>query len=760
MSDNFLRSKTMITFPINAAETMVEPFFDPELSGLAQWTVAPGSAHGLNVRQNWCWVAFEWARLPSDGPALSMTRMRCDLACSGYDRLLVSAVLPEGTLLRVCVGTDKGDRLASFSPAEKPNKEYAVDLQGAARIESLTLELEAANAGPATGWLNWIALQNTAVLPYHLAQFARVPGDWARHLKPADYQPAFEPVYGVAMRSEELNAIRAEDLAWLQAGRESQFRSIARQARDAQPETLIAESLNYDRRYSRDRESLELLRPGPSAIMLAAVVLKDADLLRLGGRYALALATTPVWDWGTISRLRGSAFDVRVFTNSGAACELAFALDVGGDVFTAAGKELLMRRIAEDGIGAINYNAWKYEYIHHCNQLPAFSAGRILGYAVLARDWPRVTPYQDLAFRELTDSLSETILPDGGYVEGPGYLMYAVAQGGLGLFYHARSLNVPFSECMPERFKALGAFAAALMSSDEHADVIPICDSGHDADLRASALLAAGLPDSHWVTIHRKALARAAGEVPVLARQLEAAIPEQGPEPSVFVRLPAMGPLVSQRRLGGEWVKLFIQGNQAGAGHTHEDKGSFVLEFAGETFALDPGTCDYSHPLANILHNCERHNMLVPYGMPERPHPACPLPHDVKPDGAGDATAFHAEIDATPGWEGYFRRWRRTWDSPTPDVLTVTDDYELAAGDGVEFYWQTRLPATVDGNRAVITGARGRVELEAPAGCEWRVDELPLLGGVQRRLALRLPGPRGDVIVRVRLVNTRKSLRA
>ena len=48
---------------------------------------------------------------------------------------------------------------------------------------------------------------------------------------------------------------------------------------------------------------------------------------------------------------------------------------------------------------------------------------------------------------------------------------------------------------------------------------------------------------------------------------------------------------------------------KAGAGHNHEDKGSFVLEFAGETFAMDPGTCDYSNPLAEILSHCERHNM-------------------------------------------------------------------------------------------------------------------------------------------------------
>ena len=86
--------------PINMAEAIFEPFWDPQLSGLAQWTVEPGEAHGLKVRQNWCWVTFEWARKPAAGPALRMWR-KFDLDCSGYDHLLISVMAPEGSILRV-----------------------------------------------------------------------------------------------------------------------------------------------------------------------------------------------------------------------------------------------------------------------------------------------------------------------------------------------------------------------------------------------------------------------------------------------------------------------------------------------------------------------------------------------------------------------------------------------------------------------------------------------------------------------------------
>jgi hypothetical protein len=83
--------------------------------------------------------------------------------------------------------------------------------------------------------------------------------------------------------------------------------------------------------------------------------------------------------------------------------------------------------------------------------------------------------------------------------------------------------------------------------------------------------------------------------------------------------------------------------------------------------------------------------------------------------------------------------------------LTITDDYELTAGEGVEFYWQTRLPVTIVGRRAVLTGTRGRVELEAPENCAWRVDKLSLLDGIQHRLAFRHAGTTGRFSVSARL---------
>ena len=191
-------------------------------------------------------------------------------------------------------------------------------------------------------------------------------------------------------------------------------------------------------------------------------------------------------------------------------------------------------------------------------------------------------------------------------------------------------------------------------------------------------------------------------------------------------------------------------GNKADAGHTHEDKGSFVLEYAGQAFAMDLGIGDYGDPIHVAYKHCQRHNMLVPVGTSDRSAPLNPLPFDVKATGAGDERTFHARIDATPGWSGYYKKWVRTWDSPSPDVLTVRDEYELGRGTAVEFYWQTHLPVEQTDNSVTIRGDHGLATLTIPPDCTARLDRLPLADGTDyTRIAIRKEATQGTLEVTV-----------
>lgn len=744
----------MTVTPINMAEAITDPFWDGQLSTLPQWRITPGEAHGLRVGQNWCWVNFDWARRPAAGPALRMSRAY-DLDCSGYDKLLLSAMPPLQSVVRIIARTDRGERRFQSPPVGAAKQEFELDLQGASRLTELTIEIDAALDGVALGWFNWIGLQNSAQLARFKAQYARFDARWDKYLKPESFEPAFTPTMGLLMDAAELDALRRRHDEFLRARGQTPFTLAATKAAAIAPETRIGDFVNFwnDTRYCRARDhGRELLTHGPAAAV-AGLLLKDKSLLRLAARFAMSIAMCDHWDDGMICYFPGGNFDHRCFVQSLCTMEAALVLDLAGEYFTDAGREFILRRIGDEGLGSIHYNVWKYDYIFHCNQLAWFSPGRVLGLAAMEKHWPRVKPYTDLAHSDLVESLNDAILPDGGYVEGPTYFTCVGYSGGASLYYYGRARGRTLADLLPEPMRKTADFAALTASTDEEQDSIPICDAGPATAQESLAVMASALPQSQWTAMYRKSLARTGMPQTVLACKLDAEIPAAAPPPPCFVQLPVMGALASTRKLGREWVKILVMGNKAGAGHTHEDKGSFVLEYAGQTFAMDPGTTDYSSPLAGLLQKCERHNMLVPTGIAQRPAPQCPLHADIKPDAWGDEQQFRAQADLAPGWEPYYRRWNRSWESPDPATLIIRDDYELASGTGVEFYWHTLRDVAIDGRLITLTGRRGKVILTAPADCTIRLDELPYIdGSIQHRIALVHPQTSGRIEVHVKFL--------
>jgi hypothetical protein len=722
--------------PINVAEAIIEPFWTPELSGLAKWRIEPGAGHGLRIRQNWSAVDFEWASKPQTGPALRMTR---DFAvdCSGYDRLLVRLSLPKGCVLRVIARTDHGERTFASEPAAEKRAEYALDLDGATRIDGLTLEIEAGAERNAAGWLRWIGLQSTERLPQYFGQWDYSGRRWDAYIRGDAFTPSFRPRYGIFLNAEELDELRREHQRALEKDGRSRYTGLAEAARAYEPEKGIHEfvkSGGSTSAHTRVRDETQPRLPGSPDLAVAGLVLRDADLLRMAARYALCLALSEHWETGFMSVFPGGPWEDRAFRRSYTAEDIATILDLAGEVFTDAGRTYLMRRLAEEGVGPINYVTWRHEYVFHCNQLAYFNTGRMCAYLVLEREWPRVKPYTDLAYRDAIDNLETVIEPDGGSLEGPSYFSPTARENYTVLKLYARARGENVSNLVPDVLKRTSDYAA-VVASTTFDDVIPICDSGPSFRADSLRILAELMPQSHWSAMYDKQRGR----------------PDRLALPA-YVVLPDTGYLASTRRLGDDVVKILILGNKAGAGHTHEDKGSFVLEYAGETFAADLGICDYADPTHAVYKHCQRHNMLVPVGTPDRAHPQNPLIADVKPTGQGDERAFHASIDATAGWAGYYRKWVRHWDSPTPDVLVIRDEYELGKGTAVEFYWQTKLPVERNGRTILIRGRNGVVSLSPPADCAIRVEKLDLANGEKHnRVAIGKEGTQGTLEVTVRL---------
>lgn len=780
----------MLLTPINSAEAIFEVFYDEELSGFPHWRVHEGGAAGLQVVQRWAAVQYDWQQAPADpaAPALRLSRP-LDLACADYDTLLLSVSAPPGSCVRLRAQTDAGERVATSEPFAHQKREVRLPLDGARRLTELEITILAdarRTPGATCGWLNWLGLQHAAELQRHLRQFDRFTAGWEDYLKPATYAPTFEPAYGLHLTGAELAEARAR-LAAAGGPPASPLWELAEDARRLVPERMMSEYVNFwnDTRFCRERDvGKHLLTHGANAAQ-ASVLFRDPELGRLAARYAICLAHCTRWDPSFMSWLAGCKWEHRAFVPSLVMYDCALILDLCGEWFTDYGRQVVLRRLAEEGHGTNNYNVWWWEYLFWCNQTAWFMPGRMYAYLVLERTMPmklgaypppaqsRVAPYTDLALAELQDNLAKILLPDGGYTEGPMYFTFTARQALLTFYYYARARGRSARELCPAAMRATAQMAEVLVSTADEYQMILICDAQYIPQ-EGAAFLAWLMPDSHWVTIFHKSIRRTGQPMTLLAQNLLREVPAEGPPLRPLVVMPAIGQLASHRRLGGEWVKLFLMGNQAGASHTHEDKGSFVLECAGDTFARDFGSCDYSNPLADLLKHCERHNMLVPLADGPRPRPANPILADITPRGEGDATRLHAAMDLQAGWEGWYRRWTRTWDSPTPADLTISDDWELERGDGVMFCWTTALPVTLDaaGRRAVIEGRRSRailswdasvtatlesLPLEAPAWkqvlCERKEQFLTatLHAETQPRLSLTQRGRAGRLEVRVRL---------
>lgn len=743
--------------PINEAEAVLEPFWEPVLSGLKQWAIQDGKAYGLEVTQTWAAVEFYWANRPETGPALSMRRV-FDTDCSGYDRLLVAAVLPEGGVLRIAAETDAGLREYISPPAPKEIAEHALELQGAQRIQALTLEITPAGPGQAAGWFKWIGLQNTVLLPRYLARWDFSHITWSAYLQDDAYTPAFKPAYGIFLTPGELAERRAEHQASLDKTGSSPYLERAAALRALQPERGIHEFANSGGRrnaqHGRTRDEAMPPLSGGCDAAITGLVLQDKELLRVAARVALSLAMCDKWDDGFMAQFPGSAWELRSFRRSYCSEDIATILDLAGEMFTEAGRIYIMRRLAEEGIGPVNYITWRFDYLFDGNQLSFVTRGRLASYLVMERCWPRVRPYTDIAYQNVRELFDTVILPDGGLLEPPTYVGATLGRGCELLEMYARARQLDLRSVLPESLRRTGEYGAVIASTVPDLDVIPYGDSGTGMHAKTLLQLAYLAPKSYWNTMLRKRLEREPNTAfSPEERNMLQAIPARGPELPSFVRLPETGHLASARRVTtamGEapLFKILILGNRGGKihDHEHEDRGSFVIEFAGEAFAMDPGICEYDDPMHALLKQCQYHNMLVPVGVAERPHPAQPILADVKPTGKGNRKSFQAVMNLAPGWSAYYTTWRRTWESRAPDTLAITDEYELTRGEGVEFFWQTKLPCRIDGERVIIQGARGQVVLDIPPECAARIDTLPGPENTsQQRIAFHQAAPSGTL---------------
>lgn len=741
-----------IPFRYNVGEAIIEPFWDPAASGLAEWKVVENGAAGVKVNQYWCYVPYEWLRTAPDGTGAEIRREYEELCMEGYDALVLSAVVPQNGFLRLTAETELGVR--SVRSEGEGKKELRLPLEGSKRITAVTIAVGNTTGLPATGWINWLGAQKDKELADYLSLYKQYDETWESYLVSEEYEPKFEPEYGLLVTKEELAVLRKryeEHLA--NGGRDVYYENI-KEYLERKPEDMISDyaRMGGDIRYCRARDEEQYLACAvPEKLVQYALLKKDKYALRLAARYAMSLLMTTWWLDGFLANYPQGLWEHSGFVPSLALGALAAVLDGAGEILTDKAKRLIKKQMMEKGLSKVNSVVWRYDSIFRCNQLAWYSYGRMSAYAILLKDYERVIPYIELAKKDIENSMSLAIAGDGSADEGISYFLCQPGNAGGGLFWYARARNRDFRECLPKELFLTADYIDALSSTRADGAFLTICDYHEPQDLRGLAIMAYALPESLWVNAYHKKL-KELGGLPndFIAFLLDEKIPKENNPAKTFVRLSETGYVSSFRADEHARMKVFVMGNKAGAGHNHEDKGSFILEYNDEAFFVDPGMISYGDAQSRALKMCDYHNMLLPTGTKENPHPKNPLPYSYSPQGFGSERELHLVMDMTDSFENWYGLWKRSLDSDTPDEFLITDTYRLKKGTGVVMLLNTWLPVREEEGCVLVEGANSVCRIPIPEGTVWNETVKRILGKELHQIGFYKAGRTGMIRTRMK----------
>jgi len=760
-------------FELNMAESMFEIFYEWWPGHIEKWQTFPNKEEGASYYQNWDCVQVKWNKKDNDTDTVFVMVKDYELNCEKFDNLVFFLDLNHDTKMHVWVKTDKERISKSFSPKD-PLKEYTMGLKGASEIQQIRIAFTTNKKGIGIINFRWIGLQNEELYQHYLSRFNDIDSSWNRYLKPDTFNLSFEPKYGIILTNDDIEYVRNKFKGKLD---ELKVVKAAKLAMQYPPEEMIGDFINlgFDNRYSRDHDRNKFLvgNADPEArqgcqgnaidgfgiqLAIAGIILEDEEMLRMAARYAMSITFCTNWNMAALGQTTGVLWDHRSYLQSMCAFHCAIILDLAGELFTRYGKEIVLRRIVEDAMGQISFTSMKFDYIFKNNSLMLFQTGRMAGAMVAKENYRSIGHTVEEIFDYMDQQTSNIIFEDGGFAEGPGYFT-EVVRGFLAINYmYAQMYDKDFKALIEPTLKNTENYVAATLSTVPEQVFVPICDGSREDQIYNDYIpfMASLFPDSYWVFLNKMLKNkedRSPSELFTLIKTKENTDPSDVKIP-YFLQMENNGMASSLRRHNNKYVKVFIMGNSQNAGHNHEDVGSFILEWAGETYAMDPGMTYYSDPATFYYKYCQYHNMLLPYGVKnnERIHPIKRYREGaVAPAGKGDSVSFNAAIDATPTWDKYYKKWVRSFDSPSPDRLTITDEYELSDGEGVEFIWNTKLPVSISGKEIKITGNNGHVVIDIPGNASAVLEKVDIGSLQHNRIIISKKGKKGKMALNIRL---------
>ncbi len=452
-----------------------------------------------------------------------------------------------------------------------------------------------------------------------------------------------------------------------------------------------------------------------------------AGLYRLGGdrRFAeraekemLTAAAFP--DWNPKHFL-----DTAEMTNA-----LAIGYDWLFDVLSESSRSTIRKAIVEKGLepGLAVYRkgGWWAASRHNWNQV--CNGGMLAGALAIADEEPAVA-VEIVSFARRSIPLAmETLSPDGGWPEGPGYWCYAMRYTAYFLAAANTALGTDFGLSAAKGFADTGLFRIHYIGPTGMA--FNFADGGARVPDSAEMMYFARIFNRPVYAAHERAL-RDDGTIFDLlwydprgsAAELHAL-----PRDALF-----RGIDVAFLRSGwNDPAAVFVgfKGGDNAANHSNLDLGTFVLDARGRRWAIELGPDDYNMPgyfgnkrWTYYRLKTEGQNTLVLHGANQNPKAKAPIVGFLS-----SPRRSHAVADLSEAYQPHARQVARGVALLDRRCVLLQDEIEsVTAVDGL---WGMHTTAQVrtHGREAVLTldGEHLQAQILEPTDARWAVQEVTL----------------------------------
>jgi hypothetical protein len=474
-----------------------------------------------------------------------------------------------------------------------------------------------------------------------------------------------------------------------------------------------------------------------------------ATVYRIGGdrRYA---------DRAIREMLTAAAFDDWNPSHFLDTAEMTHALAIGYDwlydVLTPAERATIRKAIVEKGLREAEKiyrkRGWWSASRHNWNQV--CNGGISLGALAVAEDEPKLAAYiVHQAVQSVQRAMAE-FAPDGAWAEGPGYWNYATSYNVSMLAGLESALGSDFGLSQFPGFSTTGDFRIHFVAPTHLA--FAFADSSSGAGQAPQMYWLARKFDKPLLAWHEREYVGGASVLALWWFDPRGGPPNGYPTDRHFRHVD----VVMMRSRWNDPDAVFV-GFKAGdnkVNHSHLELGNFLLDAAGQRWAIELGADDYNLPayFGNKRWTYYRlgtagHNTLLIDGKNQDPKAVAPIVAFLSTPARA-----HAVADLTAAYRGQATKVRRGIALIDRRQVLVQDEIEGAAGSEITWQMHTRAEIQLDGARAVLGqgGKRLVARILSPADAVFTTAAASAPPPQRQqpdvtKLIVRLPGSEGPL---------------